>query len=47
MAELSKVNIEDYISLYEQGLKARPNKPLKNQTYRIFKGKWNRHKNCS
>ena len=37
MAELSKVNIEDYISLYEQGLKLDQIKPLKNQTYRIFK----------
>lgn len=37
MAELSKVNIEDYISLYEQGLKLDQIKPLKNQTYKIFK----------
>ena len=35
MAE--KVNIEDYIALYESGLKLSQIKPLKNQTYQIFK----------
>ena len=37
MSELSKVNIEDYISLYEQGLKLDQIKPLNNQTYKIFR----------
>ena len=31
------VNIEDYIALYEKGLKLSQIKPLKNQTYKIFK----------
>jgi len=31
------VNIQDYIELYEQGLKLDQIKPLKNQTYRIFR----------
>lgn len=35
MAE--RVNIEDYIKLYEEGLKLDQIKPLKNQTYKIFK----------
>ena len=35
MAE--RVNIEDYIKLYEEGLKLSQIKPLKNQTYKIFK----------
>ena len=35
MAE--RVNIQDYIELYEKGLKLDQIKPLKNQTYRIFK----------
>ena len=35
MAE--NVNIEDYIKLYEEGLALSQIKPLKNQTYRIFK----------
>jgi hypothetical protein len=35
MAE--RVNIEDYIALYEKGLKLSQIKPLKNQTYKIFK----------
>jgi hypothetical protein len=35
MAE--KVNIEDYIELYNKGLKLSQIKPLKNQTYKIFK----------
>lgn len=32
-----RVNIEDYITLYERGLHLNQIKPLKNQTYRIFK----------
>ena len=32
-----KVNIQDYVDLYEKGLKLDQIKPLKNQTYRIFK----------
>ena len=32
-----KVNIEDYMLLYERGLRLNQIKPLKNQTYRIFK----------
>ena len=35
MAE--RVNIQDYIELYEKGLRLDQIKPLKNQTYRIFK----------
>ena len=35
MAE--RVNIDDYIRLYENGLKLSQIKPLKNQTYKIFK----------
>lgn len=35
MAE--RVNIEDYIKLYKEGLKLSQIKPLKNQTYKIFK----------
>lgn len=35
MAE--RVNIEDYIELYNNGLKLSQIKPLKNQTYKIFK----------
>ena len=35
MAE--RVNIQDYIDLYNNGLKLTQIKPLKNQTYRIFK----------
>ena len=35
MAE--RVNIEDYIALYEEGLTLSQIKPLKNQTYKIFK----------
>ena len=31
------VNIQDYIDLYEKGLKLTQIKPLKNQTYKIFK----------
>lgn len=31
------VNIEDYIELYKKGLKLSQIKPLKNQTYKIFK----------
>jgi hypothetical protein len=31
------VNIQDYIELYEKGLKLSQIKPLKNQTYKIFK----------
>ena len=37
MVERGKVNIEDYIALYERGLRLNQIKPLKNQTYRIFK----------
>lgn len=33
----AKVNIQDYIDLYERGLDLDQIKPLKNQTYRIFK----------
>lgn len=32
-----RVNIEDYLSLFEQSLKIDQIKPLKNQTYKIFK----------
>lgn len=32
-----KVDIGDYIALYERGLRLNQIKPLKNQTYRIFK----------
>lgn len=32
-----RVNIKDYVSLYEQGLRLNQIKPLKNQTYLIFK----------
>jgi hypothetical protein len=32
-----RVNIEDYIKLYEEGLRLDQIKPLKNQTYKIFK----------
>ena len=35
MAE--RVNIEDYIALYKEGLTLSQIKPLKNQTYKIFK----------
>lgn len=35
MAE--RVNIEDYIKLYNEGLKLTQIKPLKNQTYKIFR----------
>ena len=35
MAE--RVNLKDYIDLYEKGLKLDRIKPLKNQTYRIFR----------
>lgn len=37
MEERISVNIEDYIALYEQGLKLDHIKPLKNQTYKIFR----------
>ena len=33
----NRIKIEDYISLYERGLRLNQIKPLKNQTYRIFK----------
>ena len=32
-----KVNIKDYIELYQNGLKLDQIKPLQNQTYQIFK----------
>ena len=32
-----RVDIDDYIALYERGLHLNQIKPLKNQTYRIFK----------
>lgn len=35
--EQVRVNIEDYINLYEGGLKLDQIKPLQNQTYRLFK----------
>ena len=34
---VERVNIQDYIKLYEEGLKLDQIKPLKNQTYKIFK----------
>ena len=34
---VERVNIEDYIELYEDGLRLDQIKPLKNQTYKIFK----------
>lgn len=37
MEDRIKVNIEDYKALYEQGLQLDCIKPLKNQTYKIFK----------
>lgn len=33
----TRVNIDDYIALYEEGLTLSQIKPLKNQTYKIFK----------
>ena len=37
MEEVSTVNIQDYINLYNQGLKLDEIKPLNNQTYKLFK----------
>lgn len=38
MDDRSRVNIEDYKVLYEQGIGLNQIKPLSNQTYRIFRG---------
>ena len=35
--ETLEVNIQDYIDLYNKGLKIDKIKPLKNQTYELFK----------
>ena len=37
MQKVTEVNIQDYIDLYKQGMKLDEIKPLKNQTYRLFK----------
>lgn len=37
MDEATEVNIQDYIDLYNQGISLSSIKPLKNQTYRLFK----------
>jgi hypothetical protein len=36
---VERVDIQDYINLYNEGLKLTQIKPLKNQTYQIFKAR--------
>ena len=36
MEDVSEVNIQDYIDLYNQGISLKGIKPLKNQTYKLF-----------